>query len=51
MAFIIRFIRTKIAYIPDLNGCSAFGATTDEALAYLEEAKAPWVAEAARRER
>lgn len=38
-----------IADIPDLEGCSAFGATPVEALAELERAKAAWL-EAARNE-
>ena len=36
-----------IADIPDLEFCSAFGDTPQEALAQLEEAKAAWL-EAAR---
>ncbi len=36
-----------IADIPDLESCSAFGATPEEALAELERAKAAWL-EAAR---
>ena len=35
-----------IADIPDLEGCSAFGATADEALAEVEKAKAAWLAAA-----
>ncbi|MBI3249782.1 MAG: type II toxin-antitoxin system HicB family antitoxin [Deltaproteobacteria bacterium] len=38
-----------IADIPDLEACSAFGATTAEALAEVENAKAVWL-EAARAE-
>jgi len=38
-----------IADIPDLNACSAFGATPREALAELERAKVAWL-EAARAE-
>ncbi len=38
-----------IADIPDLDGCSAFGATSQEALAELERAKVAWL-EAARAE-
>ena len=38
-----------IADIPDLEACSAFGATPGEALAELERAKAAWL-EAARSE-
>ena len=33
-----------IADIPDLEGCSAFGATPEEALAELNQAKAAWLA-------
>ena len=36
-----------IADIPDLDSCSAFGATPEEALAELETAKQAWL-EAAR---
>ena len=36
-----------IADIPDLAGCSAFGATPEEALAEVEQAKSAWL-EAAR---
>ncbi len=36
-----------IADIPDLESCSAFGATPEEALAEVEQAKAAWL-EAAR---
>jgi predicted RNase H-like HicB family nuclease len=36
-----------IADIPDLEACSAFGATAAEALAEVERAKAAWI-EAAR---
>ena len=36
-----------IADIPDLDSCSAFGNTPEEALAELEKAKAAWL-EAAR---
>ncbi len=38
-----------IADIPDLEACSAFGATAAQALAELEQAKAAWI-EAARAE-
>ena len=38
-----------IAEIPDLEACSAFGATPAEALAELEKAKQAWL-EAARTE-
>ena len=38
-----------IADLPDLESCSAFGATPEEALAELELAKAAWM-EAARTE-
>lgn len=37
-----------IADIPDLNACSAFGTTPEEALRELEIAKAAWI-DAARR--
>jgi predicted RNase H-like HicB family nuclease len=33
----------SIADIPDLEACSAFGATPAEALAELERAKAAWL--------
>ncbi len=36
-----------VADIPDLDACSAFGATPEEALAELKEAKHAWL-EAAR---
>ena len=36
-----------IADIPDLDSCSAFGATPEQALAEVERAKAAWL-EAAR---
>lgn len=32
-----------IADIPDLESCSAFGATPEEALAQVEQAKAAWL--------
>ena len=32
-----------IADIPDLQGCSAFGATPVEALSEVEQAKAAWL--------
>jgi predicted RNase H-like HicB family nuclease len=35
-----------IADIPDLEGCSAFGATPQEALAEVLEAKEAWLATA-----
>ena len=35
-----------IADIPDLEACSAFGATPEEALAEVEKAKAAWLAAA-----
>ena len=38
-----------IADIPDLDSCSAFGKTPEEALAEVERAKAAWI-EAARAE-
>ena len=38
-----------IADIPDLDTCSAFGATPDEALHQVEEAKTVWI-EAAKAE-
>jgi len=38
-----------IADIPDLDSCSAFGKTPEEALAQVERAKAAWI-EAARAE-
>ena len=39
-----------IADIPDLEACSAFGATAEEALAEVERAKKAWI-EAAREAR
>ncbi|MDP9403472.1 MAG: type II toxin-antitoxin system HicB family antitoxin [Actinomycetota bacterium] len=36
-----------IADIPDLEACSAFGATPEEALAEVERAKEAWLAGAA----
>ena len=36
-----------IADIPDLEACSAFGATPEEALAEVEQAKEAWLAAAA----
>jgi predicted RNase H-like HicB family nuclease len=33
-----------IADIPDLEACSAFGSTAEEALAEVERAKAAWIA-------
>ena len=33
-----------IADIPDLDACSAFGRTADEALAEVERAKSAWIA-------
>lgn len=33
-----------IADIPDLSGCSAFGATAEEALREVEKAKKAWLA-------
>jgi len=36
-----------VADIPDLPGCSAFGATPEEALEQVQQAKAAWL-EAAR---
>lgn len=39
-----------IADIPDLDACSAFGATAEEALAEVERAKRAWL-EAAREAR
>lgn len=36
-----------IADIPDLEACSAFGETPEEALAEVERAKAAWLAVAA----
>ncbi|MEK6608397.1 MAG: type II toxin-antitoxin system HicB family antitoxin [Myxococcota bacterium] len=36
-----------IADIPDLDACSAFGATAEQALAEVERARAAWI-EAAR---
>ncbi len=35
-----------IADIPDLEACSAFGTTAEEALAEVEKAKATWLAAA-----
>jgi len=35
-----------IAYIPDLDACSAFGASPEEALAEVEKAKEAWLAAA-----
>jgi predicted RNase H-like HicB family nuclease len=35
-----------IADIPDLDACSAFGNTADEALTEVEKAKAAWIAAA-----
>ncbi len=35
-----------VADIPDLDACSAFGRTPDEALAEVEKAKAAWIAAA-----
>jgi len=35
-----------IADVPDLDACSAFGATPEEALAEVERAKAAWLAAA-----
>jgi predicted RNase H-like HicB family nuclease len=35
-----------IADIPDLEACSAFGATAEEALAEVQRAKAAWLAAA-----
>jgi predicted RNase H-like HicB family nuclease len=35
-----------IADIPDLDACSAFGATPEEALAEVEKAKDAWLAAA-----
>ena len=35
-----------VADIPDLDACSAFGRTPDEALAEVERAKAVWLASA-----
>ena len=32
-----------IADVPDLEACSAFGATAEEALAEVEQAKAAWL--------
>lgn len=32
-----------IADVPDLEACSAFGATSEEALAQVERAKAAWL--------
>jgi predicted RNase H-like HicB family nuclease len=36
-----------IADIPDLDSCSAFGATPEEAVAEVERAKEAWLAAAA----
>jgi predicted RNase H-like HicB family nuclease len=36
-----------IADIPDLDACSAFGATPEDALAEVERAKAAWLEAAA----
>jgi predicted RNase H-like HicB family nuclease len=33
-----------VADIPDLEACSAFGATAEEALAEVEQAKRTWLA-------
>jgi predicted RNase H-like HicB family nuclease len=33
-----------VADIPDLEACSAFGATAEEALAEVEQAKRAWLA-------
>ena len=35
-----------IADIPDLDACSAFGSSAEEALAQVERAKAAWIAAA-----
>jgi len=35
-----------IADIPDLNACSAFGSTAEEALAEVKKAKETWIAAA-----
>jgi predicted RNase H-like HicB family nuclease len=35
-----------IADIPDLDACSAFGATAEDALAEVQRAKAAWLAAA-----
>jgi predicted RNase H-like HicB family nuclease len=35
-----------VADIPDLDSCSAFGATPEEALAAVEDAKDAWLATA-----
>ena len=32
-----------VADIPDLDGCSAFGATPQEALEQVEQAKSAWI--------
>jgi predicted RNase H-like HicB family nuclease len=37
-----------IADIPDLEACSAFGSTPEQALAEVEKAKAAWLATARR---
>jgi predicted RNase H-like HicB family nuclease len=36
--------RDGVADIPDLEACSAFGATAEEALAEVEQAKRAWLA-------
>lgn len=36
-----------VADIPDLEACSAFGASAEEALAEVERAKRAWIAAAA----
>ena len=41
--------QTETSHIPDLEACSAFGATREEALKQVEMAKAAWL-EAARAE-
>ncbi len=38
--------RGYIADIPDLESCSAFGATPEEALGEIQKAKAAWLAAA-----
>ena len=38
--------RADVADIPDLDACSAFGSTQQEALAEVEVAKAAWLAAA-----
>ncbi|TMK39946.1 MAG: type II toxin-antitoxin system HicB family antitoxin [Actinobacteria bacterium] len=35
-----------IADVPDLDGCSAFGASPEQALAELQQAKEAWLAAA-----